>query len=283
MTIINKILSLSLSALILVIALLFSIVFTGFGNSAKTSTVTSDFFIMDYNDRFQYNNGELYLDTQQRLHFVDFSSINDVVICPKPNCRHNDETCSAFGMDNHPVIVDDNIYYFEDNTYYEGDKPTSSLNVYKSALDGTGRVKIDTVDGVTIRSSFGSAFGNSVLYFSAMNEHPEGKPSGVRETYLCGYDFNQKKLVVRKFLRDGYSTTISFCGELDGELYFILNYQAEKADWSEEDTDEAREHNGAELRRVSIYEYKKLNLETLEITDWELPTKIVSIFEERAT
>lgn len=69
---------------ILVIALLFSIAFTGCGNHAQTSAAASDFFIMDYNDRFQYNNGELYVGTGQLLHFVDFSSVTDVVICPKP-------------------------------------------------------------------------------------------------------------------------------------------------------------------------------------------------------
>lgn len=265
---------------ILFTALIFATVFTGCEN-ATTSAVHSDYFIMDYNDCFQYNNGELYIDARNRLHFADFSSVTDVVICPKPNCRHIDETCSAFGMDNHPVIVADSIYYFEDNTYYEGDKPTSSLNVYKAALDGTGRVKIGTTDGVTMHSSFDSAFGNGVLYFYGMNEHPDGKPFGVRQTYLCGYDFRGKELVVNELLCEGYSDGIYFCGELGGELYFILSYQSEKADWWDEDTDGAREHNVAELRRVSIYEYKKLNLETLELTDWELPAKIVSAHEKR--
>ena len=246
-------------------------------------SIVSDYFTIDYNDCFQYNNGELYIDNQRRLCFADFSSVTAVVICPMPNCRHIDETCSALGMDNHPVIVDDSIYYFEDNTRFEGDTPMSSLNVYKAALDGTGRVKIDTVDGVTMLSGVDSAFGNGVLFFSGVNEHPESKPLGVRETYLCGYDFNKKKLIVKEFLCEGYLGGVSFCGELDGELYFILSYQAEKANYLDGDTDEAIKHNLMEVRRVSTYEYKKLNLETLEITDWELPAKIVSAHEKRAS
>ena len=268
---------------ILLTLLIFAIVLTGCGNAVNSSVTRSDYFIMDYNDYFQYNGGELYIDNYQRLHFVDFSSVTDVIVCPKPNCRHIDESCSALGMDNHPVVVDESIYYFEDNTYYEGDKPTSSINVYKAAIDGSGRVKIDTIDGVTMLSSFGSAFGNGVLYFGGMNEHPDGKPFGVCDTYLCGYDFKQKKLIVNELLCGGYSNNVSFCGELDGELYFILNYQSEKANWMDDDTDDAREHNGAELRRVSICEYKKLNLETFEITDWELPKKIASAHEKRAS
>ena len=267
---------------ILVIALLFSIAFTGCGNHAQTSAAASDFFIMDYNDRFQYNNGELYVGTGQLLHFVDFSSVTDVVICPKPNCRHIDESCSALGMDNHSVIVDDSIYYFEDNTYYDGDNPTNSLNVYKAALDGTGRGKIGTIEGVTALSNYSSAFGNGILYFSGINMFPEGKPFGMRHICLCGYDYKSKKLVVNELLCEGYSASVTFCGELDGELFFILNYQKENVDWSDEDTDEAREQNGAELRRVTICEYKKLNLETLEMTDWELPKTIVSAHEKRA-
>ncbi len=263
------------------IILAFALFLSGCGNSAKSSAVPSEYFVIDYNDRFQYENGELYVDTSQRLHFADFSSVTDAVICPKPNCPHTDESCSALGMDNHPVIVEGSIYWFEDNTRYEGDRPISGLNVYKAAIDGTGRVKTDTVDGVTLLSGAGSAFGSGVLYFGGINEHPEGKPFGVRELYLCGYDFAGKRLTVKELLCVGYSADVTFCGELGGELYFILNYQEENADWWDEDTDEARKHNGAELRRVSIAEYKKLDLETLEITDWELPEKIVSAHKKR--
>ena len=265
---------------IILTALIFAVVFTGCGSPSAKSR--SDYFIMDYNDCFQYESGELYVDNNQRLHFADFSSVTDVVICPKPNCRHIDETCSALGMANHPVIVDDSIYYFEDNSHYDSDRPINSFNVYKAALDGTGRVKVDTVDGFTVFSGFYSAFGNGVLYFDGANLQPEGKPFGVRENYLCGYDFKSRKLIVKELLCDGYSNGIYFCGELDGELYFILSYQAEKADWWDEEADEANEHNAIELRRVTVCEYKKLNLETHEITDWELPEKIVSAHEKRA-
>ena len=262
-------------------ALLLSMLLAGCGNG-NTSSYQDDYFIMDYNDCFRYNNGELYVDNGQRLHFADFSSVTDVVICPKPNCRHIDESCSALGIDDHTVIVDNNIYYFEDNTYYEGDKPTSSFNVYKAEIDGTGRLKIDTVDGVTVFSNYSSAFGKGVLYFGGINLYPDDKPAGVCETYLCGYDFNSKKLVVNELLCDGYTGTLFFCGELDGELYFILSYQAEKADYLDLDTDAAIKHNLTEVRRVSKYEYKKLNLEAHEITDWELPEKIVSAHKKRA-
>lgn len=270
-----------LKKLMLSAALIFAVIFTGCEDSENNYVPVSEYCVIDYNDFFQYENGEIYVDTSQRLHFADFSSVADVIICPKPNCAHNDETCSALGMDNHPVVVDGNIYWFEDNTYYEGEIPTSSLNVYKAALDGNGRVKTDSIDGVTMRSGFDAAFGNGVLYFCGMNEHPEGEPTGVREAYLCGYDFKKKKLFEKEFLCKGYSCGVSFCGELDGEIYFILSFQSEKADWQDGDTEEAREHNGAELRRVSITEYKKFDPKTQIISDWELPEKIVSEHEKR--
>ncbi len=264
------------------VILLAAALLAGCGDRAGTEAEPSDCFVIDYNDFFGYEGGELYVDVGRRLHFADLSTGADVFICPRPNCPHTDESCSALGMDNHPVIVGGSIYWFGNQSYYEGNLPRGSLNVYKAAIDGTGRAKCGEVDGITVPEGASAAFKNGVLYFGGVNEHPEGKPEGMREMYLCGYDYAKKDLIAKVLLCEGYTAGVTFCGEIGGELYYILNYQEEDADWWDGDSLEAREHNGAELRRVSLTEYGKIDLETLVISEWELPEKIVSAHEKRA-
>ena len=106
---------------------------------------------------------------------------------------------------------------------------------------------------------------------------------------FCDDDFevmsSLRKMVLEYFKAIGQPepecVLCSSGGELDGGLYFIVNYQSEKADWQKGDSDEVNEHNGSELKRVTVAEYKRLDLDTLEISEWELPKKIVRTHEKR--
>ena len=242
----------------------------------------SAYFITDYNDRFRYQSGELYTDDMTRLHFCDFLTVKDALICPKPNCTHSGESCPAFGMSVHPTAVDGSIYFFEDSSHYEDGRAVSSTDIYKAAIDGTGRTKIDTLDGLTVFESTSTAFGNGVLYFAGSDMFPENAPDGFTKTYLCGYDFINRKLILNEPVCEGYGGNITFCGELGGEIYLVITYRDGRADIQRGDSEEIKRHNAEEMKRVSKCEHKKLNVKTLEITDWEIPEKIAEANAKRA-
>ena len=66
-------------------------------------------------------NGELYTNGE-RLLFCDFETMRTAFICPNPNCTHTDESeCSAFGMDNHPILYNNNLYYLKAEIYKDRD------------------------------------------------------------------------------------------------------------------------------------------------------------------
>ncbi len=95
--------------------------------------------------------GELYTDNQERLNFIDFETMNTALLCSKPNCTHtNENECSAFGMDNHPILHGGKLYFFDVETSFDGDEVTDTTSVYKAEPDGTNRVKISDIEGLSL-------------------------------------------------------------------------------------------------------------------------------------
>ncbi len=87
--------------------------------------------------------GELYTDSEDRLYFFDFDTMQSAVLCSKPNCPHtNENECSAFGMSNHPILYGDKLYFFNVETNFNGDEITDTTTIYKAEPDGTNRVKV---------------------------------------------------------------------------------------------------------------------------------------------
>lgn len=234
--------------------------------------------IFDYNDKFIYNNGEFYTDNYGRLCYFDFTSMKGTFICPKPNCPHDDSnTCSAFGMNNHAVAMNNSIYFFEPETYWTDDGTLAErTNVCKAKLDGTGRMKVGTIDDICLVSFQPALFKDGVLYFGSVKNSFAETESGMREIYLIGYDLKENCLSLSESLGEFFEPSISFAGELSGEVYFNLNYHPEKTDIQgigEDPTDEELAEYVKQLAKVvSERKILKCNLESGEIADCEIPS-----------
>ena len=188
----------------------------------------------------------------QRLWFFDFDSMKSAIMCSKPNCRHDDpETCTSFRMDNHPTVVGNNLYFFLSRSEWDKDEKLHTYkDIYKAELDGSSRVKIDTLEDVDYIQDL--VVKGSVAYFTVIEEEKEaqtGVATGNGAAYICSYDFANEKYNKRQ-LAD-YPARPDILGEYNGGLYI-------------------RDHDGLYLR---------LDLETDEITDWDMPISSLNEYE----
>ena len=80
----------------------------------------------------------------RRLRYIEKQSMENIVLCGKPNCHHTDHaTCNAFIEQS----VDKNLYYYQGENYYvesvEKEDEVGSIRVLsKTSLDGTRRQRL---------------------------------------------------------------------------------------------------------------------------------------------
>ena len=69
-------------------------------------------------------------------------------------------------MDNHPILYGEKLYFFDDETSFDGDKMTCVTSVYKADPDGTNRAKIYTIDELNLLSYTRMLIVGDNAYFS---------------------------------------------------------------------------------------------------------------------
>lgn len=139
------------------------------------------------------DHGELFTDDHGRLNFVDFENLNATILCSKPNCTHMDQDeCSSFGMDNHPILYGEKLYFFDEETIFDGSEITNITSVYKAEPDGTNRIKVSTIEGLNLLSYTRMLIVDDKAYFSmdktGWNEDHTAT-SGYNEVWFCSFDF----------------------------------------------------------------------------------------------
>lgn len=205
------------------------------------------------------NNGELFLDNSARLNFFDFSSMKSVIVCPKPNCLHNDaEACSSYGMHLSPFIYDEHIYFIQYDIYMNKDKPALDTYLVRADIGGTGRKRILTFEDMQI-SDASVLIVNNTLYFTMETiEYKELSTSDENATAkLYAYNFESGKLSEPFSIKNGFGCSMKVDGEIDSEVYFTVSYLNEKYAY---DTDN-------HISSKPIYEYYKYNISDGNVTE----------------
>lgn len=230
-------------------------------------------------------NGEFYIDYVQspiyngdRLNFIDFDTMQTTVVCPKPNCSHEDpEVCSAFGMSHHPTAYDGKIFFFE--TLYgdidENGEATQSTAIWQAQNDGTGRVKLCTVnysfsDGET------AAITGSKIYFIGNSRSNISAITESDNCHICVFDFAKNEFKDYGELCKGWNANASILGGYNGGLYISASYMTEKfeskVDYSvsEEDWEKQRElinRENEEREKLTVRSVFRLDLNSGMIED----------------
>lgn len=179
--------------------------------------------------------GELYADSRGRLHFYDFATMTVVYICPNPNCPHTDpRSCSSYGMDCCPILYGDNIYFFDNSIEHTAKGIECTAKLFKANTDGTGRVKLAELNGLSVEGYSRILLLDGKIYFCP--EKTEFTDTGIStnhgSVYLYSYDFSNNEFIELKKLVDGYSCNTWLFGEFGGNIYFNYSYAENEYDYN---------------------------------------------------
>lgn len=223
-------------------------------------------------------NGDFYIDNvrldftvdapSDRLSFFDFNSMTSAIVCPRPNCKHDDpETCSAFGMQNHPTIIGDKLYFFATETGWVGDTVITSTKIYRAEIDGTGKTEIDYLENLSV-DFYDTVLikGNTAYFIGKESEFDNTKfvQTGFVKSYMCSFNFETREFKNYGLVIEGYSSNVTLQGEYNGGIYMLCSYTEEAIDWLQDGAME-------KLRESTIFENHCFDLESGEITANELP------------
>lgn len=219
---------------------------------------------------WQYGNaderGELFTDSTERLYFMDFETMNSALLCSKPNCTHSNENeCSAFGLENHPILYGDKLYFFNVEMNFDGDDVLYTTTVYKADADGTNRVKVCDIDGLNLMFYTRMLIVNDTAYFSmdktGWNEDMTAS-SGFNEVWFCSFDFSTETFKRIEMLHNGWSSSSWIYGLYDGKVIFSYDYSEEKVPVLED---------LSEIGKYFTSVYKAYDIENETLTDLTLP------------
>lgn len=181
--------------------------------------------------------GELWADDSGRLCFTDFSSLATALVCPYPNCTHSSsDSCPAFGMDNHPIMTDDSIYFFKvEYGYGKNGKPTADTTVSKANLDGTNRSIIATISGKAVEYQERIAVFGSTLYFCAKETIESGSNLyGEKAKHtLCSFDLTTGDFRELALLCEGYSGGTWLYGVYNDKIIISAGASPEAIEWTD--------------------------------------------------
>lgn len=220
-----------LICMILATILLASCGTSGKHNSSKeTYREISDFSNICLTDTVT---GEFYYDDNEATHFLDYTTMGDTLLCPRPNClhtpnrTHDDPECPAYDLGFKPCLYGSNLYFMTDNGIMMNNGFVPCINMRRAEIDGTNRKIVSELAGYRTSGGTDYLVGDK-LYFTAYGEEMadnnlvEAKNGSVpyREMGIWCYDFTSDsfELVYDRY-NDGYSS-ISLVGYWQGKLYF---------------------------------------------------------------
>lgn len=232
--------------------------------------LTDETSVINTNTHMYAQGGEFYTEqvmTAQfadfRLNFTDFDTLESTAICSKPNCPHDDpETCSAFGMGNHPVAVDGKIYFMKNDPEWG---PEQAVKIYSADMDGTGRIKLAEIKNCASDSLTPIAIIGKTLYFTVSESefNDDGfTESGLKTVRLCAFNCETNKAETLCEICRGYDTSAEIKGYFDGKLYVRASYKNEKQEPIDFSTATDEDWNAyiAEGQKITVNEYKVYDL-----------------------
>lgn len=221
--------------------------------------------------------GMLFSDNEDRLIFLDFETMNEAVLCSKPNCTHSDsQSCSSFGMSNHPILYENKLYFFDTESVIEKDETFKDITtIYKSETDGTGRVSLCTVDDLSIAPFYRMVVKGNMVYFYMVKQGNDGKQTtGYDIGYFCSYDLVSDEFKKIEKIYEGYHSGAWIYGLWNNKIYFSVSYANEKIPFPLGGGEAEHDKYLEDMKKATIDEYKAFDIETGTVTSAELPEPI---------
>lgn len=242
--------------IVALVSVISMIILTACGDKEHSKTVV-DYIISQYTNLS--GNGELYADSLGRLNFCDFSSMESAILCPNPNCTHSDsQSCSSYGMDNHPVLLGNSIYFFEVETIQADNVFSDNMIIYKANTDGTNRSMVYTISNLSLPTYSRMLMHNNIAFFIAEeNEFDQyGSTTGFSTAYLCSFDFLSNEFNKLTEIYNGYSGGSWMYGIHNNEIFLACGASKAQIDFTNLDALEKIE-NTLMRYNVSDSSFKK--------------------------
>ncbi len=228
-------------------------------NTSKTTINDKAYVVNTFNNIV--NDGEFFRNTDSRVNFIDFNSLQSAVLCSKPNCQHiEDEECSAYGLGELIVPVEEELFFFTSEIIFENEKFTYKTDINKASLDGANRSVVYTLDNLSVLGAELLVYNQKAYFFADDVEFDEyGSSTGYSTGYLCEYDFvNNKFKILLEKAYEGYHSGSYLHGIYNGNIYF------NKSEW----------HEKINLgMNPSIEDFDKLDVIPIDTMKYNLETK----------
>lgn len=186
---------------------------------------------------FSEPNGLYYLNSTGFLRFYDYSAGEDVVVCNKPNCKHEtwnsktpeEQRCNAYldwsGFSRLGFVQNGKLYLLA------GDNETGKLRVIRSDPDRSNQTVIAELE-TTDASSF--AVNDNTLYLAnssyLLGKDEQGMPTydGEIYTWLYAVDLDSGRVSELTERQMGYSAELRMLGAQGDTLYLAYSCFDEK-------------------------------------------------------
>lgn len=216
--------------------------------------------------------GIIYHDNDTGTSFFDYETLLNLSICSRPNCTHDssDENCTAQGLSTEIAYYNDKLYYLDNNSYINDDlEMINETSIYSCDRDGSNRNKLKTIIGVQpapFQSLYMLKDGRIYYIFSepeyVLNESTKTQEYlGVKAMHLYSFDIANNKYIKLSTMVEGFEVSVSVAGFYENYIYFISSKAKERTYGEGMNTDEIMEN--------TQYEYKKLNIETGAVENWD--------------
>lgn len=196
--------------LYIIIFIVGTIILTGCNRPQKE---IKDYYIENQDQQFMYcNNGTqnmakaeegYYFFAGEYLYYMDFESMEPIIVCNKPNCLHNEETDAEKRVDCNALFIENSFLTYHDDYLYTTVKQYKSssqkIELVKVSLDGTSRKKIFEFD---VKPT-AIAIHRGKLYYSSTAFDSEGKAIYALKEVELGKWHAQSKILYEGDLAKG--------------------------------------------------------------------------------
>lgn len=181
-----------------------------------------DGFALDYatgSENGAYLSLQLKDEIAFNIAYIDYATQNEVLLCSKPNCSHDDATCTSWVPQNgYGQLITDgkHLFCFINDTQ-------NGPAIYRMDMNGENRKKLYTFQS---GGSFfsGVASDGTYLYFGSSQISEEGKSSGYIVALSCesGEMFTISEFAGESYLYSAFGRTLIIRHTVDtGEVEFI--------------------------------------------------------------
>lgn len=179
--------------------------------------------------------GEFYLDENEATHFVDYNSLNDVYLCPKPNCQHTpnnthihtEDICSAYDLGEKPCLYGNKLYYMTNDVKASNNGYLQRISMNSCDIDGTNRKSIAELEGYRTCGIMDYLVGDKLYFAAAYEDISENRYIDLdngsipyQESGIWCYDFTENKFELIYDKYNGSYNNIGLNGYWQNRLYF---------------------------------------------------------------